>query len=362
MPVWIKAIIISLALVAGIVAAAGAALYSKWQRADYLTAEMFQANASGSIPVLKINRLDESPDRNSSKGYDSGTITYDGHKYRYNDNLINILLMGIDDYGINDDEEDANPYQADTLVLGTVDAVKKTVSFISIPRDTVTTVKVLDLNDCVATKRKGPIAIQHSFGSQGTGTDEAVAETVSELLYNVPIYRYVAVDVSAIPDINDSLDGINVDITEDLTKWNPKMKEGTQDYHLIGDDALIFVARRDTSQDDSAMGRMKRQVQYLKKLFPAMKEKTSENLTYPITLYKNEAGKVSTNLSIDEMTYLAKLMLDLELNEEQIATIPGEMRRIEPGEIEGYGFEMGYIVDEDALKKLIIDRFYEEVE
>ena len=361
MPVVIKAILISLGLLALIFAAAGAALYSKWQRADYLTAEMFQANASGSIPVLKMNRLDESPDRTSSAGYESGTITYDGRKYKYNDNLINILLMGIDDYGINGEAEDANPYQADTLVLGSVDAVKKTVSFISIPRDTVTTVKVLDLNDCVAAKRKGPIAIQHSFGSQGAGTDEAVAESVSELLYNVPIYRYVAVDVSAIPDINDSLGGIDVDIPEDLTKWNPAMKEGVTDYHLMGDDALVFVARRDTSIDDSAMGRMKRQVQYLKQLFPAMKDKTAENLTYPITLYKNEAGKVSTNLSVDEMTYLAKLMLDLDLNEDQIATVPGQMQRIEPGQIEGYEFEMGYIVDEDALKQLVIDRFYEDV-
>ena len=92
MPVVIKAILISLGLLALIFAAAGAALYSKWQRADYLTAEMFQANASGSIPVLKMNRLDESPDRTSSAGYESGTITYDGRKYKYNDNLINILL------------------------------------------------------------------------------------------------------------------------------------------------------------------------------------------------------------------------------------------------------------------------------
>ncbi len=136
------------------------------------------------------------------------------------------------------------------------------------------------------------------------------------------------------------------------------MKEGEKDYLLKGEDAVIFVARRDTDIDDSAMGRMKRQVQYMKKLFPAFKAETARNITYPITLYNAEADKVATNLTIDEMTYLAKLLLDLDLDENKIASVPGEMKRIEEGEIEGYEYEMGFIVDEDALKQLIIDRYY----
>ena len=357
-----KAILIILGVIIGILLVACAFVYKKWQRADYLTADMFQANAANTIPVAKVSRLDEDPDKNPNAKYDDGIITYNGEKYKYNDNLINILVMGIDDYDLIDKANDINPYQADTLVLGTVDAVKKKVSFMSIPRDTVTTIKVLDLNDKVATKRKGPIAIQHSYGTQGEKTNEAVTETVSELLYNVPIYRYVALDISAIPAINDSLGGITVDIPEDLTKWNLNMTAGTKNYLLKGEDAVIFVARRDTSIDDSAIGRMTRQVQYLKKLFPAFKEKTKQNITYPITLYNEQADKVSTNLTIDEMTYLAKLLLDLDLDENAITSVPGEMRRIEPGEIEDYEYEMGYIVDEDALKQLIIDRFYTKEE
>ena len=359
LPGWAKAVIITLSVVIGILLITVAYIYKKWQRADYLTTDMFQANEGSAILVERVNELDEAPKKSDTGRYQGDTITYNGQKYRYNDNLINILVMGIDDYRLGlDNTSDINPYQADTIIVGTVDAVKKTVSFLSVPRDTVTDIKVLDINDQTASKRKGPIAIQHSFGSQGDKTNEAVVETVSELLYNVPIYRYVAVDISAIPDINDSLGGITVDITEDLTKWNLSMKEGTKDYLLKGNDAVIFVARRDTAIDDSAMGRMKRQVQYLKKLFPAFKAMTAQNLTYPITLYNKEADKVSTNLSIDEMTYLTKLLLDLELDDSAIASVPGEMKHIEPDEIEDYEYEMGYIVDEDALKQLVIDRFY----
>ena len=363
-PEWVKALLITLLIIIGILGIVIVLLLHKWQRATYLTADMFQASEPAGISVHKINELDEAPEKKQTKKYQEDvTITYNGKKYRYNDNLINILVMGIDDYGLKGDKDtDANPYQADTIVLGTVDAVKKTVSFMSIPRDTVASIKVLDLNDEVATVKKGPIAIQHSFGTQGERTNEAVVDAVSNLLYSVPISRYVSVDITAIPDINDSLGGITVDIPEDLTKWNPKMKAGTKDYLLLNKDAVIFVARRDTGIDDSAMGRMKRQVMYLKKLFPAVKARTAENITYPIALYNSEADKVKTNLTIDEMTYLAKLLLDLELSDKDIVSVPGEMKRIEPGEIEDYEYEMGYIVDEDALKQLIVDRFYTPAE
>ena len=363
-PEWVKALLITLLIIIGILGIVIVLLLHKWQRATYLTADMFQASEPAGISVHKINELDEAPEKTQTKKYQEDvTITYNGKKYRYNDNLINILVMGIDDYGLKGDKDtDANPYQADTIVLGTVDAVKKTVSFMSIPRDTVASIKVLDLNDEVATVKKGPIAIQHSFGTQGERTNEAVVDAVSNLLYSVPINRYVSVDITAIPDINDSLGGITVDIPEDLTKWNPKMKAGTKDYLLLNKDAVIFVARRDTGIDDSAMGRMKRQVMYLKKLFPAVKARTAENITYPIALYNSEADKVKTNLTIDEMTYLAKLLLDLELSDKDIVSVPGEMKRIEPGEIEDYEYEMGYIVDEDALKQLIVDRFYTPAE
>ena len=363
-PKWAKALLIILSVIIAVLLIAFVVVFRKWQRADILTADMFRAEEENVVSAQKVNELVKNPNAKVAGNFDqSVTIDFEGQKYKYNDNLINILVTGIDDYGLKDNTDtDTNPYQADTIVLVTVDAVQKTVSFMCIPRDTVTDIKVLDLNDEVATVKKGPIAIQHSFGTQGEKTNETVAETVSELLYNVPIYRYVAVNISAIPDINDSLGGIRVDIPEDLTKWDPKMKEGVTDYHLLGEDAVIFVARRDTSIDDSAMGRMMRQITYIKKLFPAVKEETSRNLMYPISLYNKEADKIKTNLTIDEMTYLAKLMLDLTLDESEIVSIPGEMKHIEPDEIEGYEYEMGYIVDEEALKRLVVDRFYVKAE
>ena len=69
MPFWVKAIIIVLSVIIGILLIVCALVYRKWQRADYLTADMFKANTTNPIPVVKINELDESADKKVKKTF-----------------------------------------------------------------------------------------------------------------------------------------------------------------------------------------------------------------------------------------------------------------------------------------------------
>lgn len=361
-PEWLKTVLTLLGVLVFAAAATAAIVYAKWTRASHLSAQMFKAPDAEQLPVLKVVSLDDKSTDLSEGDELKGTISFQGKKYRYNDNLINILLLGIDDKGEYDEEDNATvPYQTDTVVLGTIDALNKEITFLNVPRDTVTKIQVLDFNDEVATTEYGPIAIQHSYGNQGKVTNEVTVQTVSNLLYDVPIYRYATVSLTAIPAVNDSVGGVKVKVLEDLTKWDPELAVGNE-VTLDSKQAIIYTCRRDINIDDSAMGRISRQAQYIRKLFPAVKAKTKENITFPITLYSSLSDKVSTNMNTDEITYLARLLLDLELDSDSIETIPGQMREIEPGEYEGYTDIMGYVVDEDALKQMIIDRYYIPVE
>ena len=93
-PEWVKALLITLLIIIGILGIVIVLLLHKWQRATYLTADMFQASEPAGISVHKINELDEAPEKKQTKKYQEDvTITYNGKKYRYNDNLINILVM-----------------------------------------------------------------------------------------------------------------------------------------------------------------------------------------------------------------------------------------------------------------------------
>ena len=358
-PDWLQAVLTIIGVFVFATVVTTLLAYTKWKRADHLSAQMFKATAENQPSAQNEITLDDNSAAEDDDSLSQGTISFQGKKYKYNDNLINILLLGIDDKGDYEDEsEDVTvPFQTDTVVLGTIDALKKEITFLNIPRDTVAQIQVLDFNDEVATTEYGPIAIQHSYGNQGDKTNEVTVQTVSNLLYNVPINRYATVSLTAIPDVNDSVGGVTVEVLEDLTNWDSELEIGNT-VTLSNEQAVIYTCRRDVSIDDSAMGRISRQAQYIRNLFPAVKAKTKENITFPIKLYNSLSDKVSTNMDSDEITYLAKLLLDLALDSDSIETIPGTMREIEPGEYDGYTDIMGYVVDEDALRQMIIDRYY----
>ncbi len=334
-------------------------LAGKWSRASYVSADMFREDVASGIQKIGSNNLNDGTVEEMDIP-DKVTVSYKGKTYEYNESLVNVLFLGIDVKGeIQEDVIEA--HQADTLMLVTMDTVKKKVYLMSIPRDTVTDVQVYDIYNQYVNTLKAPIAVSHAYGDQSKFSDELTVEAVSNLLYSLPIYRYAAIDMTAISDINDSVGGITVEVLEDLTKWNPKMKKGVA-YTLMGEDALIYTSRRDVEIDDSPIGRMQRQSQYFKELFNAGKAKTKANILFPVNVYTDINDKVSTNLTTNEITYLAKQIIENDMDlTENADTIPGAMEHIEEGRFEDYTYPMGYIVDEDALKDLIIDRFYVEV-
>ena len=333
---------------------------AKWNKASYMSADMFQEiENNGAVQKIGVNNLDDGSAEVADIP-DKYTISYDGKLYEYNENLVNILFLGIDVKG-EIQEDVIEPHQADSLMLVTMDTVKKEVSVLSIPRDSVTDIQVYDIYNQYVDTIKSPIAISHSYGDQSSFSDELTVEAVSNLLYSLPIYRYAAVDMMAVADINDSVGGITLEILEDLTKKNPKMKKG-ETYTLLGNDATIYACWRDTTIDESPIGRMNRQNQYLKELFKQGKLKTKENVLFPVTVFESIEDKVSTNLSLDEITYLAKQIVENDMDiTENASTVPGTMEHIEEGRFEDYPYPMGYIVDEEALKNMIIDKYYIEV-
>ena len=81
-----------------------------------------------------------------------------------------------------------------------------------------TDIRVLDaMNFSYINTIKGPIAIQHGYGDGAEISDEATVNAVSNLLYSTPVYRYAAMNMSAIETINDAVGGVQVEILEDMT-------------------------------------------------------------------------------------------------------------------------------------------------
>ncbi len=98
----------------------------------------------------------------------SGTVTWQGKEYVYNDHLSNYLLLGIDTREKAETSSgQADAGQADALYLLSWDRVEKTITMITIPRDTMTEIEVFGPSGESFGKSKDHVSISYAYGDGG---------------------------------------------------------------------------------------------------------------------------------------------------------------------------------------------------
>lgn len=283
-------------------------------------------------------------------------ITYKGKEYRYNEDVINFLCMGIDKAtSIEDMKENMNSQgNSDVLMLVSLNIENGMLKVFAIPRDTMVSVKVFNTEGQYVRSETAQITAQHAYGHTEEEACELTLEAVSNLFYKVPIQRYCSINILAVPILNDAVGGVDVDVLEFMQGTYGTYQPGDR-IHLEGDMALEYIRLRDHSAEASAMLRLERQKQYLINFFQAAKEAVRGNLTLPVTIYQQlqDNQYMHTNITLADITYLVPKILDTPLNMEDLAMIPGES--MQPGEYEEYH------VNQEALKGLVVQSFYEEV-
>ena len=95
---------------------------------------------------------------------------------------------------------------------------------------------------------------------------------------------------------------------------------------------------------------MKRQIQYCKAYFTAVKSKVKQDPAFIVNLFNRIKGNLLTNLAIDEIIYLSRFNLGQSL-ESMFITVPTALMK-----------DGQCIVDDEALKALLVNLFYIEKE
>lgn len=285
-------------------------------------------------------------------------ITYNDKKYKYNEDVINFLCLGIDKE-IPIEEKIAIPQVesgsegfADTIVLISIDVESGKIRLLAIPRETITPIKIMRSDGSFDRNENIQLNYQYVYGTDATASCELMVDTVSNLLYQVPIQRYCSVNLSAIPILNDAIGGVDVQILEDVKGKNRTYRAGDI-VHLTGNMSLDYVRQRDTQIFGSSLGRLDRQKQYITNYFATAKEAVKNDLTLPLNIYNSLQDNMCTNITTEDIAYLVPELLDVDLNAEDMTTVPGEATW--PGET------MEYIPDQEQLKELVINYFYEEI-
>lgn len=277
---------------------------------------------------------------------DINQITYEGKQYNYNNNLTNILFIGIDNSaGIRDDNMPSDAGQADCLILLTLDKDKREARILQIPRDTMTEVDVYNVGGNMFTTLQAQIATQYAYNIGGTSSCVATKKTVSELLYDLPIDGYLAMDYTNIATVNDAIGGVEITVPQDYTMIDPAFQEGVT-LTLMGEQAHDYVRWRDTNVSFSNYDRMDRQVQYILAMIDTLQAYVEKNGNDYSSLFSLVEKNMVTNLNEDQIEKL----LEYHLDAENIEFLPGEAKK---GEI----YEEFY-VNEENLQKMLIETFY----
>lgn len=285
---------------------------------------------------------------------DGKTVTYQGKRYRYNEENINILCMGVDkSISETDDESVGSNGQADVLIMMNLDTANGTLTMVNIPRDTLVDVSKYNINGEYTGVEKMQICLAYAYGDGKETSCANVTEAVGRLMYGMPIHSYAAIDYDAIAMLNDAVGGVTVIALEDIKSGSFYLSKG-ETVTLRGQQAHSYVRHRAWDQVDANLLRMERQKQYLTSFIQTALSATRADLSVPLDLYNALDGYMVTDLSASSVTYLASEVMDCGVNEIISLTVPGEMQAGEK--------YAEYYPDEVGLYEMILDVFYEKAE
>lgn len=319
-----------------------------------LTGSFFYLRAQGEKHLKTTVKADPEDESNPEEGL---FITYKGKKYKYNEDVINFLCLGIDkEIPIEETVETPNISTgsegfADAIVIVSINIESSQIKMLAIPRDTIVPVKIVDSEGNFLRNENVQIDLQYAYGTTAAESCELMTDTVSKLLYKVPIQRYCSINLEAISILNDAVGGVDVQTLQDIELQNKNYPANTP-VHLTGEMARDYVQERNMTLTGS-LERLERQKQYITNYFAAAKEAIKNDMTLPLTLYQNLSEKMCTDITTEDIAYLVPELLNMSMDFENISMIPGEIKL---GEVFAE-----YVVNDEQLKELVVNYFYEEI-
>lgn len=282
----------------------------------------------------------------------SNTVTWQGKNYKYNQNLSNYLLLGVDKRTPAETRVGkADAGQADALFLLSLNRKTKEMTMISIPRDTMTDVESFDLEGKSLGKSKDHISLSYGYGDGGAESCKLTQEAVSNLFYGLPIQGYLAMNLDGIPELTKSVGGLTVTVPNNSLEYEyPEFAEGAE-VTLTEENTEVFLRSRDVDESQSAIYRMERQKAFLDAFSKKAKECYEQNAKFAADLFVAIKPYTVTNISEDRLMKLFQTADEGDGYTEW--TVPGEGTQ-------GLSYDE-YQVDDDALYAKIMETFYQEI-
>jgi LCP family protein required for cell wall assembly len=249
---------------------------------------------------------------------------------------IVFLLLGIDTKDLSRNDKQ----RSDTIMLCKMDKLTGDVSILSIPRDTRTNIR----------GRKSQEKINHAHAYGGP---ELSVETVRNLL-GIDFEYYVRVDYKLVEEYVNLIGGVKLNVPIDMVYDDPvadpplhiNLKKGEQ---VLNGDKSLQLLRFRKGYKDQDIGRIKTQQYFIKCCIEqTLKPKNIVKLPQFVSAYYKY---VDTNIPMDTIMKFAMKAKNINTENIQMATVPGE-----PQSIGGVSY---YIPNEAECDELVKRMFME---
>ena len=283
-------------------------------------------------------------------------VTYNGKTYRFNENVVGILVMGVDKDDIQSDATAGSNGQADTLLLAAVDTVSGAVNMIPISRETMVEVDRYTEDGSLVGSEMMQLCLAYAYTPDSAASCENVCRSVSRLLYGAPIDSYIAIDMDGVVEITDALGGVTVTVLEDIVYWRDRVFLDKGDViNLNGRQGLAYIRYRNHSVVNSNNLRMQRQKQFFTNFVQKATNQLRSDFSKLGKYYSVVEPYVISDLTLSQITYLASTCL---LNRSQLGI---EFLSIKGETVDG-GKHAEFYPDSNSVYEAVLTAFYEEVE
>lgn len=277
------------------------------------------------------------------------TITYHGVEYCAKEKIRTYLMLGVDTQGpVGNNENAVSGGQADVQMVLVVDDVAQSWQVLQLNRDSMVDVPIPDVTGKIIGTQRQQLALAHAYGDGMKRSCKNAVQAVSDLLEGQRMDGYLAINMEAIPILNDLVGGVTVTIESDFSNVDSSLPMG-QTVTLTGEQALHFIRARKGVEDETNLSRMGRQRQFLNGLSQKLQTVSTETVAKG---YQDISDYMVTNMGSAAVTELFQTMNAYQ--DLGVCTIDGESSTDENG-------ASAYILDETSLKETILQLFYQPV-
>lgn len=280
---------------------------------------------------------------------DENTINYNGKKYILNENIVSIVVMGIDRDDINENLGHGENGQADVIFVATIDTETKKACIIPISRETMVDVNLYTKEGKYAGTTREQLCLAYAYGNTTEQSSNNVLISVRRLLYNINISSYVTIEMAGVEKLTDLVGGVEITSLEDINSSSLTLSNG-QKATLNGENAHTYISYRGDDIEANAR-RMERQKQFLSALLNKTSNQVFNDYSKLVDLYTTMTPYFNSDVSFAQIAYLAQTCLSMNFGDSI------EYKSIEGTLTEGEQW-IEFEADKDSALQTIIDVFY----